>query len=70
MLKTRFSARRRAKLQLHGETIALLTDRQLHAVVGGYRDTLVECTVMSLRDDCPVSAVSHCDVKSDDCPKG
>ncbi|MEO7734374.1 MAG: hypothetical protein ABIY55_25685 [Kofleriaceae bacterium] len=59
---------RRATLRLHGETIAHLTLRQLHEVVGGLRDTELQCTSMATY--CPVSQVGLCDPKSDACQIG
>jgi len=74
MLKTltQSQALRRSKLRLRGETIAHLTSRQLHAVVGGGQDTLLACSVgcPSADDYCPVSQVGPCDPKSVICPIG
>jgi hypothetical protein len=74
MFKTprRPHAIQRAKLRLHGETIAHLTIRQLHAVVGGERDTMKQCTdsCASCEEVCPVSQAGACDPKSVVCPAG
>ncbi len=73
MLKTlkRPHAIRRATLRLHGETIAHLTSRQLHAVVGGVYDTMLECTITCASlDDCPISQNGPCDHKTIDCSAG